>query len=208
MAGMVRAAPLPPDERRATIIAATEPLLLSQGREVSTREIAEAAGIAEGTIFRVFTSKDALIEAVFADAFDQHAGLEELARIDRSLDLETRVTEVVDVLQRRVRRIFALVHALGYHRVQPGERRGERPRDDRTLTTAAIAAVLEPDRDRLQIPPERVAATLTALVMAMTHPILAAVDADVDPPRPRQIAHLLLYGVVGAPLVKPEGLAC
>src|SRR3954463_1235067 len=145
---MGRATPLPPEERRATIIAATEPLLLARGREVSTREIAEAAGIAEGTIFRVFTTKDALIDAVFADAFDEHAGLDDLARIDPGLDLETRITCIVDVLQRRVRRIFALVHALGYHRMQPGLRRGGPPPADRTLVAGAIADLLEPDRDR------------------------------------------------------------
>ncbi|HBX79727.1 MAG TPA: TetR/AcrR family transcriptional regulator, partial [Propionibacteriaceae bacterium] len=51
---MTRAAPLSPDDRRRALIAATRPLLAEFGPDVSTRRIAEAAGVAEGTIFRVF----------------------------------------------------------------------------------------------------------------------------------------------------------
>jgi AcrR family transcriptional regulator len=43
-----------PDDRRRAIVAAVVPLLLEHGDDVSTRQIADAAGIAEGTIFRVF----------------------------------------------------------------------------------------------------------------------------------------------------------
>ncbi len=59
-----RAAPLPPDERRAAIVAAAIPLVCDHGAAVTTREIAEAAGIAEGTIFRVFATKEDLLDAV------------------------------------------------------------------------------------------------------------------------------------------------
>ena len=76
---MTRAAPLPPDERRAALIAATEPLLEQFGREVSTRQIAEAASVAEGTIFRAFATKDALIDAVLEDVFDVQRTCDELA---------------------------------------------------------------------------------------------------------------------------------
>ena len=58
-----RASAMPPDERRAAIVSATVPLLLEHGSAVSTRQIAEAAGIAEGTIFRVFPDKQAVIAA-------------------------------------------------------------------------------------------------------------------------------------------------
>jgi len=59
-------APLAPEERRTAIIAATLPLLRAEGLHVSTRRIAECAGVAEGTLFRVFPDKAALLAAALA----------------------------------------------------------------------------------------------------------------------------------------------
>ena len=49
--------------RRLLIIEATLLLLLQHGTTVSTSKIAQAAGIAEGTVFRAFKDKDELIGA-------------------------------------------------------------------------------------------------------------------------------------------------
>ncbi len=50
-----------PEDRRAALIAATIPLLREHGLDVSTRQIAQAAGVAEGTIFGVFPDKNSLV---------------------------------------------------------------------------------------------------------------------------------------------------
>ena len=65
-----RATAMAPDDRRKAIVDVVVPLLLDHGGEVSTRQIAEAAGIAEGTIFRVFPDKNALWLAVAERTLD------------------------------------------------------------------------------------------------------------------------------------------
>ena len=77
-----RARPLPPDERRAALVAATLPLVAVHGVKVTTRQIADAAGVAEGTIFRVFADKDELVQAAIAAALDPEPLFEELSRVD------------------------------------------------------------------------------------------------------------------------------
>src|SRR6186997_364907 len=107
-----RAAPLPLDERRAALVAATEPLLEQFGREVSTRQIAEAAGVAEGTIFRAFATKEDLIDAVIEDAYNVERTCSDLAEIDLGLSLEERLVAAVVILQERLRRVVALFWSL------------------------------------------------------------------------------------------------
>src|SRR3954447_14721236 len=90
-----RATPLPPDERRAAILLAVRPVLLERGAGVTSRELAEAAGVAEGTLFRVFTDKATLVREAVLAAVDPADSVPELAAIDRGLPLRQRVTAVL-----------------------------------------------------------------------------------------------------------------
>ena len=107
-----RAAPLPPDERRAAILTAAMPLVREHGTDVTTKAIAEAAGIAEGTIFRVFKDKDELLDAVLERAFDTGRLERQLAAIDPSQSLETRALTAVRLLQRRLEGVWQLMAAM------------------------------------------------------------------------------------------------
>src|SRR5262245_51733893 len=108
-----RAAALPPEARREAIIAAALPLLIEQGPAVTTRQIAEAAGIAEGTIFRVFADKDALIAAAVEKALDPAPLDARFDAIDLGLPLEERLVAAVRAIEERATSVWQLVSSVG-----------------------------------------------------------------------------------------------
>ncbi len=167
---------------------ATLPLLLEHGTSVTTRQIAEAAGIAEGTIFRVFPDKESLVAAVVEAAFDPVPFEAELASIPTSLPLAERLERAVDLLQRRMSALGQLMTAAGLTR-PPGAAAGTVQRRPPT-SVEALARLFEPDADRIRRSPLDAAALLRAMTFAGTHPMM--VD---DPTPPAEIVDLLLFGI-------------
>ena len=185
-----RARPLPPDARRAALIAATLPLIRERGIDVSTRQIAQAAGVAEGTIFRVFPDKDSLVRTAIDAAFDPAPVVAALERIDRSLALEERLIEIVRIVQAWLGTVIDLMMALR-GRWPPGNkppRRGPRPS---TVISDAIARLIAPDRAELRVAPAEAARLLHLLLFSGSHPGITSGN----PLTPKEIVEVILDGV-------------
>lgn len=177
-----RAAPLPPEQRRSAIIAAVVPLLIERGDAVTTREIARAAGVAEGTIFSVFADKDELLAAAVEAAVDPshlEAAIAE-ATDDRG---EGGLVAVIEVLQHRSLAMFRLMSTVG-HRYRPAKP------ESIPLSSALVAFFETTDLD-LRLGPAEAAQTLRAITFSQSHPLLTS-----PPNTPSAIAELFLHGVV------------
>jgi AcrR family transcriptional regulator len=185
-----RAASLPPDERREALITATLPLLLVHGRGVTTRQIAEAAGVAEGTIFRVFDSKEALVEAAVRQAFVPGRFARDIDSVDPGLPVRERLVQMVTVLQQRFLEIFGLMRAVGM--VAPPDHDSEAHVRAREDVNGRLMQLLEPDADKFTVPPAELMHVLRLLTFSASHHEIA----DGRPLTPTQIVDIVLDGVL------------
>jgi len=178
-----------PEARRQSLVDATLPLLLEHGAGVTTRQIAQAAGVAEGTIFRVFDSKDALVEAVLEAQFDPAPFLAEVARIDPTLDLHDRLVVFITLLQQRFAGIFSLMAAVGM-RKPPASLRGPEVRE--RLAEGGLASLLAPDADRFRFPLDKVVDLVRLLTFSGSHPHIS----EGRTLSPEEIATVVLHGLL------------
>ena len=135
---------------------------------MTTKELAEAAGVSEGTIFNVFDDKDELLAAVVVTVTDPAPVNEAISAIDRSLPFPEQLVATTELLQRRTADIWRLLSKL-VERHPP--KRGpltEHP---------ALVELMERHADQLSLPPTDAARTLQAFVLALTHPMIAAEPA-------------------------------
>jgi AcrR family transcriptional regulator len=174
---------LPADERRAAIVAVTIPLLLEHGERLTTRLIADAAGIAEGTLFRVFPDKEAILDAAVDACVDPVAFEHALSSLDPDRPLADVVADAVEISQARVIEVGRVFSSLGPRLRQ----RKARPLAD----SPALTRLLEAHRSELRLAPRAAARALRALTFALSHPLMVARPV----PAP-EIARLFLHGAV------------
>lgn len=181
-----RARPLSPQQRRESIIDAAVPLFIEHGADVTSRQIADAAGIAEGTIFRVFTDKDELIDAAMARYMDPRPALEKLAAIDPALDLDDTVEQMVVILRDRIAGVLGIMHAVGMRK--PFDH-GVPANPDTAIGVAE--SVLARHREQLTVEP----AVAISLIRASVFGTSAAPFAREAPLDARTLAHFIVHGI-------------
>ena len=187
-----RARPLSPEERRDKLVDTTLNLLREPGRAVTTRQIAEAAGVAEGTIFRVVDSKEELVELAITRAFEPGALAERILEIDPDQPLEERLRKLAAILQQRFRATFELMKKVGM--VRPPDHVHDRPEavELREYVHALMEGVIGTDRERLSVPPREFLHRLRLLTFAGSHPHIT----DGQLLTPEEIVDTLLHGLL------------
>jgi AcrR family transcriptional regulator len=190
-----RAPALPPGERRLALIEATLPLLHLHGRAVTTRQIADAAGVAEGTIFRVFNSKDELVDEAVIHAFRSGTFVAQLEQVDASLPLRERLIAITQLLQDRYIASFGLIRAMGMMGPPAAVKDHARHQDWRKHVDLAITALVEPDAALLRTTAAKLVNTLRLLTLGGSNTHMS----DGDLMTPEEIVDTVLVGLLADP---------
>ncbi|WP_093356560.1 TetR family transcriptional regulator [Pseudonocardia ammonioxydans] len=186
-----RAPGMSPEQRREMIIRTAIPLIAEYGTSVTTAKIARAAGIGEGTIFRVFADKDELLQACITEALSPENAVRELDAIDVSAPLPDRLAEAAEALQAHMSRMGAILGSLGHGGGKhPGTVRGAGREESATRIRAALAELLEPDRAALRRPPEQVAALFFGLLFVQPR------TGDEPDLTPQELVEVFLHGTL------------
>jgi AcrR family transcriptional regulator len=182
---------MPAADRRTAIAQAALPLIRKHGRATTTKQIAEAAGIAEGTIFRVFDSKEEIFEEVLAVAFDPAGFVADLQAMDLGQPVRERMIALTARMQRNFLGIFELLTALALPR-PPDRFRDKSAHKLRAEILALEAEVLAPDAGAFRLPVEEVVRMLRLLTFSGSHPHIS--DGRIM--SPDEIVDLVLHGTL------------
>lgn len=181
------------EDRRKMIVQAVLPLVAEHGPTVTTAQIARAAGIGEGTIFRAFEDKDELLQACLEAALRPDGVLELIAEIPLEEPLPRRLVEAADAMGAHLDRMGAIAGAMHAHGKRREPHRRTDLRDNRADSFAgmrdAIAELFEPEREQLRLKPDQLAALFLSLLLSRARDRQEKIPMD-------QLVEVFLNGAV------------
>lgn len=186
-----RAQPMAPADRRAMIAEEAIPLFIEYGSALTTKQLADALGIAEGTIFRAFGDKESLTRAAVRAFFDRaEARLTSTGLVDPALPLDEKVSRLVRGAREHARGVFAMLSLL-----DPAEAGEYIARARSGAFELAVAEAFGPDVDELGVAPDRIAPLLRIAVIAASAPA----PHQHSVPDDDELVSFILYGIAGRP---------
>ena len=147
------------------IVDAAIPLIMEHGNAVTTKQIAEAAGVAEGTIFRAFGDKESIIRAAVEKFLDVEPLRAAVRSIDPELSLEQKINDILFHLRARMTGMIGIMQALGMEGKPP-------VRGDAFGFHELVASVLEPHRAELTVDTRHVAQFIRLVALGSVLPSL------------------------------------
>lgn len=178
-----RASRLDPDARRASILEAATELFAERGPGFTTADLARAAEVSEGTIFRYFPDKASLLEATRDAALDLDALLPQLDAARTLPTLAQRLVAAGHALSPRIERTARVLENMDTH---------EHPDKDAVAGLLAALAPLFGDDLVPGVESEQLAGVFLGSMLANT--VLcskAGVDGiDID-----RLVDLVLHGI-------------
>ncbi|MFD7659420.1 TetR/AcrR family transcriptional regulator [Actinosynnema sp. NPDC059797] len=188
------------EDRREAIVQATVPLLFEHGANVTTSQIAEAAGIAEGTVFRAFKDKQELIRTCVQAVLVADAELALIEEARRAGTLAERLSWAASAVSGYLDRMWALAGVLRDSGFDPREKHGDHgehgehhgPQAQMQRLSERVASLFEP-ADHLRVDPSLAARLLLGLVFTnrMQGKGFGETTADVD-----QLVEVFLHGAL------------
>lgn len=179
-----RAPRLDPDARRASILDAATELFAERGPGFTTADLARAAEVSEGTIFRYFPDKASLLDATR----DAALGLDDLLpQLDAARTLPTlaqRLAAAGHALSPRIERTARVLENLDTH---------EHPDSDAVAGLLAALAPLFGDDLVSGVEAEQLAGVFLGSMLANTVLCRKAGVASIDIDR---LVDLVLHGIV------------
>lgn len=172
------------------IASAAVPLFIEQGASVTTRQIADELGIAEGTIFRAFGDKESLTHAVVEAFFEQVHDTLAPDVISPTLDLEEKLHAIIRLARIRAKGTFAMLSLL-----DPGEARTYMRQRRGGGFAETAAAAFATDIPAMNVSREKLAAILRLLIVAVSAPQLHDGDHLTDD----DLVAFVLHGIAGDP---------